>query len=201
MFQSVPHLPNLINHTVVDPPDGRVSFSCLLELLDEVHRGMEYGNRDPTLMEYLDDSNQFVAMDNNVLSGLIFSVVVVSVARSICKLTVQHSITSSLPNVGLQVWMAELLLSDYLLHRSFISSSFDDITALELGAGTGLAGIVLARIAKTVFLTDYGNEILDNCSKNVRLSSSFSELNEASIHVRELNWKESWPPHTETTQK
>lgn len=55
----------------------------------------------------------------------------------------------------------------------------------------GLAGMLLARVAKKVFLTDHGDEVLDNCAQNVHLNSGrFS----ASVCVRELDWKASWPP-------
>jgi hypothetical protein len=47
-----------------------------------------------------------------------------------------------------QVWRAELVLSDFVLHKMFTSSEFDGIVALELGAGTGTALIFMLLFTK-----------------------------------------------------
>ncbi|KAM3297971.1 hypothetical protein ACQJBY_039768 [Aegilops geniculata] len=109
-------------------------------------------------------------------------------------LTVQHGVTSSLQSVGLQVWKAAMLLTDFVLHKGFTSSEFDGVTAMEIGAGTGLVGLAQAQVARRIFITDRGTHILDNCLANVRLNSSMLEFDEAKVHVRELDWKMSWPP-------
>ncbi|XP_072963100.1 uncharacterized protein [Typha angustifolia] len=109
-------------------------------------------------------------------------------------LAIQHNISSSLWSVGLQVWRAALLLADFVLHKGCTSCDFNGITAIELGAGTGLVGIALARIARTVFITDRDTDILENCTTNAQLNSSLLKFQDTKVHVRELDWKESWPP-------
>ncbi|KAL0554102.1 hypothetical protein IC582_008015 [Cucumis melo] len=116
--------------------------------------------------------------------------------------SIQHDVMSTIPSVGLQVWKAELVLSDFVLHTMLTSSEFQGIVALELGAGTGglillllpgLVGILLARVAKTIFLTDKGDRVLDNCAKNINLNSGGFSAGVA-VHVRELDWTKPWPP-------
>ena len=59
-----------------------------------------------------------------------------------------------------QVWHGALLLAEYILcHQDQLS----DCVALEVAAGTGCAGIVMATIARRVFLTDSYGSVLTNC--------------------------------------
>lgn len=66
--------------------------------------------------------------------------------------SVHHALATPLRTVGLQVWRGALLLADLLLHRG--PAAFAGATALELGAGSGLAGLVLAGLGpRCVYLT------------------------------------------------
>ncbi|XP_065780376.1 methyltransferase-like protein 22 isoform X2 [Muntiacus reevesi] len=80
----------------------------------------------------------------------------------------EHTMATSLEDVGKQVWRGALLLADYIL---FQRDLFQGRTVLELGAGTGLASIIAATVAQTVYCTDVGADLLAMCQRNIALNS------------------------------
>lgn len=82
---------------------------------------------------------------------------------------IEHSASTSLRLVGLQVWRGALLLADWAVHCG--PSLLRGATVLELGAGTGLTSIVAAMHAEEVVSTDVDmGGILDLIRANAALN-------------------------------
>nr|XP_045239050.1 methyltransferase-like protein 22 isoform X3 [Macaca fascicularis] len=84
-----------------------------------------------------------------------------------------------------KVWRGALLLADYILFRQDL---FRGCTALELGAGTGLASIIAATAARTVYCTDVGADLLAMCQRNIALNSHLAAAGGGVVKVKELDW-------------
>ncbi|XP_075421423.1 methyltransferase-like protein 22 isoform X3 [Ascaphus truei] len=85
---------------------------------------------------------------------------------------IEHTMATPLEDVGKQIWRGAFLLADYVLWKR---DSFRGCTVLELGAGTGFTSIVMATVAKTVYCTDVGEDLLDMCERNVALNKCLTE--------------------------
>ncbi|KAG9332872.1 hypothetical protein JZ751_014443 [Albula glossodonta] len=59
---------------------------------------------------------------------------------------------------------------------------------LELGAGTGITSIIAATLAKTVFCTDVGQDLLSMCERNVTLNRHLLDSAGGEVKVRSLDW-------------
>ncbi|XP_077629303.1 methyltransferase-like protein 22 isoform X3 [Crocuta crocuta] len=98
---------------------------------------------------------------------------------------IEHTMATPLEDVGKQVWRGALLLADYIL---FQRDLFQGRTVLELGAGTGLASIVAATVARTVYCTDVGADLLAMCQRNIALNGHLTAAGGGVIKVKELDW-------------
>ncbi|SPC67220.1 related to putative S-adenosylmethionine-dependent methyltransferase of the seven beta-strand family [Ustilago sp. UG-2017b] len=110
--------------------------------------------------------------------------------------------------VGVQTWGAAIVVSDVLIrhptlfHPALAYSSGQRVRIAELGAGTGLLGMVAAKmlqqrnIAADVVLTDYHCKVLQNLKYNVHENFPASEVNAGASHgcgpvsvsVEHLDW-------------
>ncbi|XP_042095841.1 methyltransferase-like protein 22 isoform X2 [Ovis aries] len=98
---------------------------------------------------------------------------------------IEHTMATPLEDVGKQVWRGALLLADYIL---FQRDLFQGRTVLELGAGTGLASIIAATVAQTVYCTDVGADLLAMCQRNIALNSHLLASGGGVVKVKELDW-------------
>ncbi|XP_078414825.1 methyltransferase-like protein 22 [Cetorhinus maximus] len=105
---------------------------------------------------------------------------------SICnEIRIEHTMDTTLEDVGKQVWRGAFLLADYILNNSYL---FRSCTVLELGAGTGLTSIVMATVAKTIFCTDVGEDLMNMCERNIIVNKHIYGAAGSEIKVRELDW-------------
>uniref|UniRef100_A0AAQ4R866 Methyltransferase like 22 n=1 Tax=Gasterosteus aculeatus aculeatus TaxID=481459 RepID=A0AAQ4R866_GASAC len=97
-------------------------------------------------------------------------------------LDIKHRVVSFCPP---QVWLGAFLLADFILSKPHV---FRGATVLELGAGTGLTSVVMATVAKTLYCTDVGEDLLSMCRRNVTLNQHLIEPAGGEVRVRQLDW-------------
>uniref|UniRef100_A0A3Q2YSN4 Methyltransferase 22, Kin17 lysine n=1 Tax=Hippocampus comes TaxID=109280 RepID=A0A3Q2YSN4_HIPCM len=71
-----------------------------------------------------------------------------------------------------QVWRGALVLADFILSKPLM---FKGATVVELGAGSGLTSIIMATLAKRVYCTDVGEDLLGMCQRNITLNEHMIE--------------------------
>ncbi|XP_042361723.1 methyltransferase-like protein 22 isoform X2 [Plectropomus leopardus] len=98
---------------------------------------------------------------------------------------IEHTMATTLEDVGKQVWRGALFLADFILSKPLL---FRGATVLELGAGTGLTSVITATVAKTVYCTDVGEDLLSMCKRNVTLNRHMIEPTGGDVRVRLLDW-------------
>ncbi|KAI1883984.1 hypothetical protein AGOR_G00221720 [Albula goreensis] len=98
---------------------------------------------------------------------------------------IEHTMATPLEDVGKQVWRGAFLLADFILSQPML---FRGATVLELGAGTGITSVVAATLAKTVYCTDVGQDLLSMCERNVTLNRHLLDSAGGQVKVRSLDW-------------
>ncbi len=68
------------------------------------------------------------------------------------------------------------------------SLKWREVKAIELGSGTGLAGLHVGRLCKHLVLSDYNEWVVNNLKYNVELNKSL--LQAETVEVMKLDWSE-----------
>uniref|UniRef100_A0A8D0GQ59 Methyltransferase 22, Kin17 lysine n=1 Tax=Sphenodon punctatus TaxID=8508 RepID=A0A8D0GQ59_SPHPU len=97
---------------------------------------------------------------------------------------IEHTMATPLEDAGKQIWRGAFLLADYILYKR---DTFKHCTALELGGGTGITSIIMATIAKTVYCTDVGEDLLAMCERNVTLNKYLTKSEDPEAYY---SWSE-----------
>eukprot|EP00054_Salpingoeca_dolichothecata_P018636 m.114719 g.114719 ORF g.114719 m.114719 type:complete len:349 (+) comp22947_c0_seq4:3-1049(+) len=88
--------------------------------------------------------------------------------------------------LGCAIWDGGVILARFIFENRHM---FANQTVLELGSGCALPGIVAARVATHVSMTDYVNQVIDNIKYNIDLNSNLDEDEDS-----DEDEPNPWPP-------
>ncbi|KAD3640088.1 hypothetical protein E3N88_29311 [Mikania micrantha] len=104
-----------------------------------------------------------------------------TIKRQMAKKTADFDLTGQL------VWPGARLLNEFVATNSELLQGYS--TAIELGSGVGVTGILCSRFCRKVVLTDHNDEIL---KKNIELHKSSENPNScAALSAEKLEWGNS----------
>ncbi|KAL8265648.1 hypothetical protein R6Q59_002992 [Mikania micrantha] len=91
---------------------------------------------------------------------------------------------------GQLVWPGARLLNEFVATNSELLQGYS--TAIELGSGVGVTGILCSRFCRKVVLTDHNDEVLNILKKNIELHKSSENPNScAALSAEKLEWGNS----------
>ncbi|KAL8199999.1 hypothetical protein R6Q57_011338, partial [Mikania cordata] len=97
------------------------------------------------------------------------------------------TVTPDFDLTGQLVWPGARLLNEFVANNSELLQGYS--TAIELGSGVGVTGILCSRFCRKVVLTDHNDEIL---KKNIELHKSSENPNScAALSAEKLEWGNS----------
>jgi len=113
----------------------------------------------------------------------------------ICELPMADGVHAS---TGCQLWSSSIVLARHLMARPHV---VEKKKVLEVGAGCGLLGLAVARLAQSTLITDGDEEVVRNLSRNIDLNRSLWNSNGhdclKNVTHRVLRWEElienPWP--------
>lgn len=139
------------------------------------------------LMTFLSHSQMGDSLQSDDLHHVSYSVH--DCEKSSEETVVTCRVTAVFNEVGLKIWEAGWFLAEYILaYPEF----FRDRCVLELGAGVGFSGLVLAACTRPrrVLLSDYAPNVMQNLRYNVEINSSKYRC---PVDVVTLDW-DTWQP-------
>ncbi|KAG7397978.1 hypothetical protein PHYBOEH_011907 [Phytophthora boehmeriae] len=179
----------VVNDPICDDfaPQRKFAYRFLKSYHDEIEAVQ--GDADDELVEALMEFVLNPKMAEESLNSEAMHHVSYSIPSADSALVVTCRVASVFNEVGLKLWEAGWLLAEYAIAHE---SDFRGRNVLELGAGVGFSGMVLACIcpANRVVLTDYAPNVMQNLRYNVEINASKFRC---PVDVQTLDW-DTWQP-------
>ncbi|KAF3973425.1 hypothetical protein CMV_003159 [Castanea mollissima] len=136
-----------------------------------------------------EEEEDIVCLDGSFFINDNYQLTTFTFGSQVIQLFCLHSASTDFDLTGQLVWPGAMLLNDYLSKND---EMLQGCSAIELGSGVGITGILCSRFCRDFVLTDHNDEVLKILKKNVELHASSENPNDcAGLVAEKLEWGNS----------